>query len=92
MSSNVGTTVSNIHCNRKNRRQFIVGNCFDKFAMCNDYMKLMTCIYLRFYRDIMMKWVFEYIFELKFSGIVEIDESLFGRRRKYGKGNARHYT
>lgn len=37
-------------------------------------------------RDIMMAWVVEKMATMRFSGIVEIDESLFGRRVKYHRG------
>lgn len=34
----------------------------------------------------MMKWVQDYMMNVTFRGVVEIDESLFGRKTKYHKG------
>ena len=50
-----------------------------------------ACTSAQYDRDIFIHWVWEDIIlpEYKLSGIVEIDESLFGRRIKYHKGNPR---
>ena len=40
-------------------------------------------------RDLLVQWVWEEVItqELKFDGIMEIDESLFGRKIKYHRGD-----
>ena len=50
-----------------------------------------ACTWAQYVRDIFIQWVWEDIIlpEYKLSGIVEIDESLFGRQIKYHKGNPR---
>ena len=39
-----------------------------------------------FVREPFKLWVMEHMMTMKFSGIVEIDESKFGRRMKYHRG------
>lgn len=40
-----------------------------------------------FVRDVLKQYVFEEIGMLKMKGIIEVDESLFGRRNKFHRGN-----
>ena len=50
-----------------------------------------ACTWAQYVRDIFIQWVWEEIIhpDYQLSGVVEIDERLFGRRIKYHKGNPR---
>ena len=41
----------------------------------------------QYVRDLFMQWVADTLIHVKFIGVVDMDESMFGRRVKYHKGN-----
>ena len=55
--------------------------------VCGLYYANTAVDWAQYMRDLFMQWVADTLLHVKFTGVVEIDESMFGRRVKYHKGN-----
>lgn len=68
-------------------REFVLGATLRKCCQNSGIAYGHTAVdYANFLRDIFMEYVWNNMRNEKLSGRVEIDESLFGRKRKYNKG------
>ena len=68
-------------------RSFLLGDCLKRIAQETGLSYRSTCVdWASYYRDIFIEVVSEELKVVKLSGLIEIDESLFGRRFKHHRG------